>query len=472
MQLFPSRKQKSNFPGHYDPRQEWQSRQMQYWEGLQNALDDDSGSERPQSISRWDEVADSKRNYEKIAIWSFAGLFFLGLSWFAWVENTAVEPFVLVDLKAISQEGRPIAGALVKIKDRTLGSTDSFGEWRRFIRAKPGERVAVLLEKEKDGRSFDAKTIIRIPKSAGKEGNFEVSAKVTMLANEYYSRSVLSKDKNDSILNSKIRWNSVDLRYRAVSRDKFSENNIKMANYVEGQVFHKVRQSLSAGGIVLNQGGSNIKLRISYLPLTTKKGVIRSDLSFGKNKRRYSWLTSIKGSDEKTARNLIAQLQIHVPRPYSVEFEDSTWKVQQSVTMPFFWQLGENHNLTDKHGMVYTIKKTDGMASLENFNKNPCGNRKKCILNRTTVREAPPYTAWKPLKLRVFGELSEQSEVFINGYQAIKKSPEIWEFWGPVGRSSYVVVTDNRGVIAHQKIVSRGMEMPFVSVPSNFISRR
>jgi hypothetical protein len=51
------------------------------------------------------------------------------------------------EIKAIDVDGRPVAGANVVHNNEQVGSTDSFGEWRRFLRVAPGQTYRVELKK-------------------------------------------------------------------------------------------------------------------------------------------------------------------------------------------------------------------------------------------------------------------------------------------------------------------------------------
>ena len=81
-----------------------------------------------------------KSSHSKSKFWIAGGAFiaavialFVGLGLYN--QQPVHKPFVLLELRAISESGHPVAGADVRIQDKKLGVTDSFGEWRRYCQS-------------------------------------------------------------------------------------------------------------------------------------------------------------------------------------------------------------------------------------------------------------------------------------------------------------------------------------------------
>ena len=76
--------------------------------------------------------------------------------------------------RAISESGHPVAGADVRIQDKKLGVTDSFGEWRRYLKLKPGSQFDLQVIKEKDKVRYQGTKPVMIPHDINPSGGTEL----------------------------------------------------------------------------------------------------------------------------------------------------------------------------------------------------------------------------------------------------------------------------------------------------------
>jgi hypothetical protein len=99
------------------------------------------------------EVA-SARGSRSTKKYILAGLV-IGLTGFAVARTKIWDMFARQELvyayfevRALDAGGRPIAGAIVKNAGKRVGTTDSFGEWRRYMRVPLGATVPVTIAKK------------------------------------------------------------------------------------------------------------------------------------------------------------------------------------------------------------------------------------------------------------------------------------------------------------------------------------
>jgi hypothetical protein len=100
------------------------------------------------------------------------------LNWRRGADAAGDRPFAFVEVRAIDPDGRPVAGAAVARGATALGVTDSFGEWRRFMRVRLGETVALSLHKDVAGGRLVATKNLAVPGSLPKNGELEVVGSV------------------------------------------------------------------------------------------------------------------------------------------------------------------------------------------------------------------------------------------------------------------------------------------------------
>ena len=88
-----------------------------------------------------------------------------------------VKSFVLIELRSINQSGNPVAGAKVSLQGKDLGVTDSFGEWRRYLRLSPSQKLTLTLTKRQNGkRILRAMRKLQVPKTYDKNHDKEIKA--------------------------------------------------------------------------------------------------------------------------------------------------------------------------------------------------------------------------------------------------------------------------------------------------------
>ena len=88
------------------------------------------------------------------------------------------KPYAYLELKVLNADGRPVPGANVATNAKSLGLTDSFGEWRRFMRVALGESMALEVTKSMDGKTRAIVKNLLIPTKLPTIGELEVKASI------------------------------------------------------------------------------------------------------------------------------------------------------------------------------------------------------------------------------------------------------------------------------------------------------
>lgn len=86
---------------------------------------------------------------------------------------------MLVELRALEEHGHPVAAAKVTINNKSMGVTDSFGEWRRYMRLKTGEQLTIELAKAGEGGGR-GKKVLRVPSFRRDDGAHELRATIEL----------------------------------------------------------------------------------------------------------------------------------------------------------------------------------------------------------------------------------------------------------------------------------------------------
>ena len=70
---------------------------------------------------------------------------------------------IYLEVKVHDGRAHPVAGAALFYKEKLIGVTDSFGEWRRFLKLRPGSTLALLVRKSVAGNPIHITKNIAVP---------------------------------------------------------------------------------------------------------------------------------------------------------------------------------------------------------------------------------------------------------------------------------------------------------------------
>ncbi len=106
-------------------------------------------------------------------------------AWAVWQhqQHASREPQqIYYDVRVVDAAGHPVAGANVIIGSKVYGVTDSFGEWRKFLRTRLGATVTLKIEKKAAG---EVQTIVKnlvVPTRLAEQGDTQVRASLQFVA--------------------------------------------------------------------------------------------------------------------------------------------------------------------------------------------------------------------------------------------------------------------------------------------------
>lgn len=104
-------------------------------------------------------------------------------------------PYAYFEVRALDPDGRPVAGAVVKEAGQAVGVTDSFGEWRRFMRVKPGATVMLEIAKSIGQTTLSATKAMAVPPTMPADGDLELTGSVQLVRNGDTASAVKSSEK-------------------------------------------------------------------------------------------------------------------------------------------------------------------------------------------------------------------------------------------------------------------------------------
>jgi hypothetical protein len=414
-------------------------------------------------------------------------------------------PFVLVEVRAIEETGHPVTAAKVSINNKSMGVTDSFGEWRRYLRLHPGEQLSVELYKAGEP-SYRGSRLLKVPKKRGGEQDLEVKASIEMVTPTSLSKrkervqqkqrqqvvdetdpeipdadydqrrpeptrkatvnvdhATSPSDMNDSSLGLYFDdgLTSIALQvspFRGVPSNLLEKHQ---AEVLEDRILPMLANDLEALGIRVEKNAP-WKLHLSYVPKRDQVGYIRSQITwqnpFGEAEKT-AFVAGYAKTFEETVRAVSSLLRVHMKKSYWAFKEDGKWYIDESSEVKPFWRLKSGMTLSDTNGEKFSIamvSKQHGTLRwrLNVGNRQPCATvrqKNRCMVSTQSLKEAPPLLGWKQRRLRIHGQVPKNSEVFVAGFQAVPVGDGHWEYWGHPG-SNHKALVLSQGRIVHSEI--------------------
>lgn len=123
----------------------------------------------------------------KGSVWSTLGIASVvtlgiigGAIWMVSRERPKERPFVYFELRAINDGGHPLPGVEILGNQKRLGLTDSFGEWRKYLRVPLGSAVHFELSKDYPSGAIKASKTFSIPRAITQKGTLEMTGTVQL----------------------------------------------------------------------------------------------------------------------------------------------------------------------------------------------------------------------------------------------------------------------------------------------------
>jgi hypothetical protein len=434
--------------------------------------------------------------FSGIALVAVAGLVF-------WIvknhEKEAPVPYVFFDIKAIDTLGHPVAGAQVTVQDKRAGTTDSFGEWRRFMRTKLGSQVAVKVVKNYQNNAISSSKSLTIPPALPVEGEIEMALTLQLLPSNIQDAHTSATEasnhsKNEAILpkNEAIKDETAAKTISPYDSIWFSlapapTENIAAPDQV-GLAFlrDKIMPSLQSrakilGVVVDSKAQWQIVLRhIRGSAAQDSKGIVLVSATMPGNDSKIEFLKNYQTDPLATARSILWGLKMHGARGYNVFKKDENWYVDALKGGSYLWSLTDGMVLMGPRGKSFPISVPTAVNSSEKVrllvsDVDPCERkgvlRTSCILYSSHVGVTPPAANWGRLKIQVYG-IPEGSSVFVSGYLAIHEGGKIWSYWGVPNSDANLTVLSNGSITFRRKISSPANQTPVITIPVANMSQK
>ncbi len=440
------------------------------------------------------------------ATFLFALVAFFGL--YGFLRRPAMQtPFVLVDLRALEESGHPVTGARVSINKDPMGVTDSFGEWRRYLRLKAGDKIAIEVKKDARVSLLGTKTL-KVPSKKTEGQSLEVKATIELRSSEVASvaedkvrESIESTPQPTETRMSELSEDPTepkpdpDLKALADKSqgadDNPDTNDASMGIYfddglsavsVQAQTYPQIPANLlerHQAEIVqdkitplmvgeLQKLGLHVdkqaawRVVLSYIPKADQVGYIRAGISwrnpFGQTEQT-AFIAGFAKTFEETSRSLAALLRLHMKKSFWAFKDNGAWFIDEDSQTSPFWSIKPGTNLIDTNGQRFALSLQQQREKTKRWRvmvagTQPCQSvrqRLRCLLSTQSLKEAPPLVGWRQKSMVVQGVVPRGAEVFVAGFQAQASGDGRYLYWGHPGSNHKTLIVSN-GKVVHSEI--------------------
>jgi hypothetical protein len=400
------------------------------------------------------------------------------------------------EIKAIDVDGRPVAGANVVHNNEQVGSTDSFGEWRRFLRVTPGQTYRVELRKVTPSGELIAVKNLAVPANVAPDTDVELTGSVKMFYSEKAPDNLPPRNgqKNEKSSQKAQAVGLPDVKLEAVvAKDTSIElaadliTNYKSIWFVvdgnQSAMMNEVLSGLRRRSLELGlrvDPSSSLRLRLSVIGSetagqnSTEVGLIRVKGTYSSEKEYkeiFSYLRNFQDSSYQTARDLLWALSIHAKLPVTVVRDASHWRLEETGSA--LWDANSRF-LTDSEGNMYFAAKKPNAKHVTidgtDFPKVCPQGQNACVLRTAGISDASPVYGWKRLVAKISGRFDDQTRIYVSGYEAQKTSENTVSYWGIAGAQANLTVVQNEKVILRKRISHS--DSLVIALPTAVVSRR
>ncbi len=396
-------------------------------------------------------------------------------------------PYAYLELRVIDMDGRPVAGATVSSKARAVGVTDSFGEWRRFMRVTLGSKLSLNVSKSIDGKTVKARKLLAIPAKAPEVGDLEVKGALqigTSLDNlrpapapmTVAEPTVKQEEKKLEMIAraAELNYDRVWFYVEKPAAKIKSERSRKRAKELATLVLNSLKKRARQLGLKVDPGAS-WKIKLQHLATKPKGksnvyGLIQVSSLYEGN-LEYSFLRNYATMSLATARSVLWSITRYAKKNYRLYKSDGRYLVRKPKSS--LWYMGKGNKVLNDAAKSFTIlgNAANGDYLVKTPVSNPCGSEGKCWVYRAGVSAGVVASGKKLKTMRIFG-VKEGTDVFVGGYKAKNLKGDVWEYQGAKKAQANVTAVNDGKVVYRGSITARTGKRAILSIPTSSISLR
>jgi hypothetical protein len=416
-----------------------------------------------------------------------------------WLTPKAEEEanFAYLEMRAIGPQGRPVAGALVKQGETAVGHTDSFGEWRRYMKVKMGQTFVLSVSKKTADGQLVATKNIAIPAQMPKSGELEIKTQIGLLRHGYENDDSLAvrgqSDKEGNLPDDATAAVTEPKAKTPPFQDLSDPKNPQESHLSEPKEAEPAVAPAVVAEETVTTNGSNgqnpsqamvqpsdpshhgsTKPALWVVPIGDSKSMAGDP---GVN----ALVTSLKIAFEKggyqvreDAPLVLSVRSLHhqgasflYARAILKAMPEESERVSSKKLFSFLRgshadvQSGTEDIIRALSRYGLSLPWTDGQAF--------CQPAVPCSVLSPPISHIPPLAQWQKMRFKSTLPLGDQTEVFVSGFVARRLGGQIYEFWGPPAGPTNVTLIQGFEVVYREKLTPATQQV--LAIPQTLYAR-
>ena len=433
----------------------------------------------------------------------FLGVIVAGILWIT-PRGDKPSPFAYVEMRAIGPQGRPVAGAAVKRGDTLLGYTDSFGEWRQYMKVRPGQTMVVSFSKESAEGFFQATKNIAVPLSVPESGEFEIRAQIGLLRQGTDGPNPVAEEKVREGFPHKTPDASEPQLVAGYRDDSLVSSISDSDKTLTGSDQNQDTASLTEASSDLQRSSSEadhvaiVQAKDVRENQTDAQGSARDGNFDVKTEQRIPGIWIASGESSKGSQDALGSLVLGLREAFQkggfrvhpkaslqlvlhhLQQQDTTrlLHVSAQVALASPTEKGEGGRRSKTifsflRGVPSDMKVApdDVVRALVRYGvglpwsqgQSICEEEVPCAIFSPPIAQVPPQPQWQKMSFKTAMPLVEGTEVYVSGFAAQPVDGQRYEFWAPPEGPVNVTIVRGFEVVYRGKMVPsshQGMILP------------
>lgn len=380
-----------------------------------------------------------------------------GLLWPRSEVESAASRVILFEVKVLTPDRHPAAGTAIHLRDRHIGTTDTFGEWRRYIKVNPSQKLTLRFLKKTDQARLSSVYNFQIPASLDQNSPWKYRQTISLQKNAVFNMPAVDEQNQAVAKNSPLAAvsNGFDMIWFKTLDQKTQETQGELLKYLKQRAksLGLGVERTSAWQVALQSVGDDLLRIVSDHP---------------KSDHRIDFLRNTGSDPRKIGRSILWGLRLHTSYPYSVETNGGRVSVRQPETARGLWQLRAGRLIATQEGQLIETKVHDTIRypeTVEIAGDYKCAEP-PCQLYLPSLPKFPPVKDWESMRIVVSGSDIKHLNVFVSGYKATKKG-NYWQFWGQPDAVAKVTIIRDSEVIFRKSLRHSKAVATFVTLPGS-----
>lgn len=381
---------------------------------------------------------------------------------------------VLVEVKAVQSSSAPFAAAKIFVKNQFVGLTDSYGEWRRYMKLSAGEQMTISIQRNHLGDPIELSKHVIVPletKGSQERGHIRAVFDVDILR----KRPLISiQSQRNQSGKSTVSQDKYEKLYQQVQQDDLLFSSVRtlvprtQVSEKVSEVGRKLTGRLKTDGIKVVKRGASwwVKLEdVSFDQKTAKfNGLLSVESGWEKERQpRLKFLVNYQKSPERTARKIADILRVNVAKKYLIQWDRDLkgWKIQPALKP--FWSLKKGQVLKGSQGTLMRVsqgyrpgRSQIGM-SLSGVNSSFCSKGvTKCLLINDEMQDIAPVGGLSVVRMSLpVIKAFENGFAYIGGFPVTKESEDgVYRFWARPGYKTFLSILEGEKIVHRQSILA------------------